>query len=372
MNKIEQDMEKIIVDDPISPSTRDLYPYIITQSQLSKEDIPKRQFIISEWMPEDSFGMVYAERGVGKSWFVMAMAVAIANGDPTFIGWEIHKKRSVLYIDGELTKAELKERFNGLCSKQLDNLFILPSETLYKDGRPISLDQPEEQEAVDKVLETLEKRNNRPQIIILDNLSTLRRTNNENDNSEASKILDWLISLRHRNFTVIVVHHSGKSGQQRGASIIEVPMDFVIKLQYTKDKQHEIHGIAYFEYSFDKIRLKQPRPSKGTLSLREDSDGNLKLLSSFTDKLPDRKFLILKYIKRHESKDRITIRDLSKNFGIANGTAHTDRRELVNEKFLDKKFQVTKEGDKILWEIWPNEFKEPLELDFVHKDDLPF
>ena len=49
-------------------------------------------------------------------------------------------------------------------------------------------------------------------------------------------------------------------------------MDFVIKLQYTKDKQHEIHGIAYFEYSFDKIRLKQPRPSKGTLSLREDSD----------------------------------------------------------------------------------------------------
>ena len=234
------------------------------------------------------------------------------------------------------------------------------------------MDQPEEQEAVDKVLETLEKKNNRPQIIILDNLSTLRRTNNENDNSEASKILDWLISLRHRNFTVIVVHHSGKSGQQRGASIIEVPMDFVIKLQYTKDKQHEIHGIAYFEYSFDKIRLKQPRPSKGTLSLREDSDGNLKLLSSFTDKLPDRKFLILKYIKKHESKDRITIRDLSKNFGIANGTAHTDRRELVNEKFLDKKFQVTKEGDKILWEIWPNEFKEPLELDFVHNDDLPF
>ena len=65
---------------------RDLYPYIITQKELSKEDIPKRKFVLGEWMPEDSFGMVYANRGVGKSWFCMAMAVAIANGDPTFLG----------------------------------------------------------------------------------------------------------------------------------------------------------------------------------------------------------------------------------------------------------------------------------------------
>ena len=372
MSNIENEIDQIISANPKSPLIRDLNPYLITQSQLSKEDIPKRQFILSQWMPEDSFGMVYAERGVGKSWFCMAMAVAIADGDPTFLGWEIHKKRSVLYIDGELTKAELKERFDGLCSKQLDNLYILPSETLYKDGNPISLDIPEEQEAIDNVLETLEKNNNRPQIIILDNLSTLRRRVNENDNGEASRLLDWLISLRHKNFTVIVVHHSGKSGQQRGASIIEVPMDFVIKLQFTKDRQHEIHGIAYFDYSFEKIRLKLPKPSSGTLSLQENSDGKLKLLSSYTDKLPDRKFLILKYLKKNETKEKITIRDLSKIFSIANGTAHTARRELVNEKLLDKKFKVTGEGDKILWEIWPNEFKELLELDLVHNDNLPF
>ena len=37
---------------------RDLYPYIITQKELSKEDIPKRKFVLGEWMPEDSFGMV--------------------------------------------------------------------------------------------------------------------------------------------------------------------------------------------------------------------------------------------------------------------------------------------------------------------------
>ena len=37
-----------------SSKERDLYPYIITQKELSKEDIPKRKFVLGEWMPEDS------------------------------------------------------------------------------------------------------------------------------------------------------------------------------------------------------------------------------------------------------------------------------------------------------------------------------
>ena len=69
MSNIDYEFKDIISDNPELPPSRDLYPYIITQSQLSKEDIPKRKFILAEWMPEDSFGMVYADRGVGKSWF---------------------------------------------------------------------------------------------------------------------------------------------------------------------------------------------------------------------------------------------------------------------------------------------------------------
>ena len=122
----ENRVEKLLADNAIlQEKVRDLSPYIITQKELSKEDIPKRKFVLGEWMPEDSFGMVYANRGVGKSWFCMAMAVAIANGDPTFLGWEIHEKRSVLYVDGEMAKVEIKERFDNLADQYLDNLFIL-------------------------------------------------------------------------------------------------------------------------------------------------------------------------------------------------------------------------------------------------------
>ena len=168
---ISAELKKIVASDEElnREQFRDLYPYIITQKELSKEDIPKRKFVLGEWMPEDSFGMVYANRGVGKSWFCMAMAVAIANGDPTFLGWEIHEKRSVLYVDGEMAKVEIKERFDNLADQYLDNLFILSSEMLYRDGKPICLDDVNEQLAIDNVLEKLEQEKTRHQILLLDN-----------------------------------------------------------------------------------------------------------------------------------------------------------------------------------------------------------
>ena len=58
-------------------------------------------------MPEDSFGMIYAPRGVGKSWLCMAMAVAIAEGRKTFLGWPINSQQNVLYIDREMAKVDL-------------------------------------------------------------------------------------------------------------------------------------------------------------------------------------------------------------------------------------------------------------------------
>ena len=174
---------------------RNLGKYIITQSQLHAEPIPSQKLLIDGWMPEDSFGMVYANRGVGKSWFCMALAVAIAEGRSSFLGWQINSQQNVLYIDGEMAKVELKERFDALCSKPLDNLFIMPSETLYRDGNPIALDDKAEQFAIDKMLQELDEAGNRAQVIVLDNLSTLRRGVNENDNTETQDLITWLVSL---------------------------------------------------------------------------------------------------------------------------------------------------------------------------------
>ena len=75
---------------------RSLIPFILTQEELSKQDIPPREYLLSEWMPKDSFGMVYAPRGVGKSWFCMALGVAVSEGKKRFLGWYLCAQHDVL------------------------------------------------------------------------------------------------------------------------------------------------------------------------------------------------------------------------------------------------------------------------------------
>ena len=128
---------------------------------------------------------------------------------------------------------------------------IMPSETLYLEGKPIALDDRPEQVAIDTMLEALDADGRRAQVIIFDNLSTLRRGVNENDNTETQALITWLVSLRHRGYTVVLVHHAGKSGQQRGASIIEVPMDYVIKLSTAENGKPVFGDSARFEFALD-------------------------------------------------------------------------------------------------------------------------
>ena len=106
-----EELKKIVAsNDAINQRPiRSLIPYIITQRDLMSQDIPPREYVLGEWMPKDSFGMIYAPRGLGKSWFCMALGVSIAQGQKIFLGWEVNEKHSVLYIDGEMAKVELKE-----------------------------------------------------------------------------------------------------------------------------------------------------------------------------------------------------------------------------------------------------------------------
>ena len=133
----------------------------------------------------------------------------------------------------------LKERTQLLFGVHGSEKFhLMPSEQLYQNGCPICLDMPQEHEAILRLLEHMEKVNKKPKLIVLDNLSTLRRGVNENDNSETKHLLIFLIKLRHLGYAVLVVHHTNKASKQRGASIIEVPMDYIMKLSHpAKAKQ---------------------------------------------------------------------------------------------------------------------------------------
>jgi hypothetical protein len=54
-------------------------------------------------------------------------------------------------------------------------------------------------------------------LIILDNLSCLLRTGKENDAESWQIIQSWILNLRAQGKSVLLIHHQGKSGTQRGS-----------------------------------------------------------------------------------------------------------------------------------------------------------
>ena len=126
------------------------------------------------------------------------------------------------------------------------------------------------------MLDALEADDRKPGLIILDNLSTLRRGVDENSNSETQSLVDFLVNLRHKGYAVLVVHHTNKAGKQRGASIIEVPQDFIIELKKPEGGA-AFHQGANFELSFSKIRGRAPESANFVAVLEEDADGKLAL-----------------------------------------------------------------------------------------------
>jgi putative DNA primase/helicase len=72
--------------------------------------------------------------------------------------------------------------------------------------------------------------------IILDNLSALASGVDENKGNEYEPIGQWLLELRRRKITVIVIHHAGRNGFMRGHSKREDACSWIIELRDAKNE----------------------------------------------------------------------------------------------------------------------------------------
>ncbi len=56
---------------------------------------------------------IYSPRGVGKSYFVLALCRALTTGT-AIAGWKVEKPVKVTYIGGEMSQQDLKKRVRAL------------------------------------------------------------------------------------------------------------------------------------------------------------------------------------------------------------------------------------------------------------------
>jgi putative DNA primase/helicase len=104
---------------------------------------------------------------------------------------------------------------------------------------------PRIQAELDRWLEGVE-------LLVLDNLSSLTAVIRDNDAESWNPIQYWLLSLRRRGISVVLIHHAGKNGEQRGTSRREDVLDTSISLRRPSD--YTVVEGARFEVHFEKAR----------------------------------------------------------------------------------------------------------------------
>jgi len=210
---------------------------------------PAREMLLSPILPRQGLCMLHAMRGIGKTFISLSVAYAVASGGKVFDRWGAPRSARVLFIDGEMPARTLQERLAALVAgsdlEPPDNDYLRILTPDMQDGPMPNLGTEAGQEAVAPLLEGVD-------LVVMDNLATLARIGRANDEESWLPVQGWLLGLRRRGLSVLMIHHQGKGGDQRGTSAKEDILDTVIRLDRPKDYRPE-QG-ARFEVHLTKAR----------------------------------------------------------------------------------------------------------------------
>ena len=231
------------------------------------EGWPGRDYLVEPFFPTCGIGLLFAPAGVGKTWVAQRQAIDLAKGE-SFLGFTVPKPRRVILIDGEMSEAQLHSRLkavlNGEPPPDPKHFRALSASTVMRQrGNPLDLSSETERQALMDAIEDLAE-TERPELLVLDNLSSLYSTLRENDiDVITGQVMSWCIRLRFLGVSVLLVHHAGKQGiggGPRGSSGFNGPLDWAVGLD---PKGDDDDSTPKFDFVFTKQRH-APVPRKKT------------------------------------------------------------------------------------------------------------
>ncbi len=236
-------------------------------------EFPERKFLIGDWLPEEGLALVYAYRGTGKSWIAMSASLALARGEK-FVVWDTPNPERVCYVQVEMPQRQDQDRFNLLLGDRPppENFTYLSYQKMIELGMPaLKLDKPGPQAAF---LKFLEEQPLPFKMITLDAYSALTSAEfDPNQAADVRPVVQFLIELRLRGYTVLLLQHTGKDQvTQRGSSALEDQLDTSILLH--RDPAYKGRE-AEFKVTFPKTRDLGVAESDLILTLQQQADGTL-------------------------------------------------------------------------------------------------
>lgn len=276
--------DKLSIEELIKTNPKERLSY--SGSALLGAKIKEREWLIEPLLKEKSSAMVYADAGVGKTWFSWGLLVAIAGGG-TFAGWTAEKARRVRVIDGEMNFNELRERLEGslkahpldVQEKALSNLSITPRQAQHWDTEFYDLNDEKYQNGLLGMLEESEQRGAPCDLVVLDNFSCLADVEDENSSAAFNGICKFLNRAKTMT-TVLLVHHTKKNAGRdtgggmsyRGSSKLGGIMEVCVALHKPDAADKPEHNGAAFTVKLEKFRgLREASTKDKLLALNPDS-----------------------------------------------------------------------------------------------------
>jgi putative DNA primase/helicase len=154
-------------------------------------------------------------------------------------------------------------------------------------------------------------------------LSTLARGLRENESDDWGGLQHWLLGLRRKKKGVLLIHHAGKGGQQRGTSRREDALDTVIALRRPSD--YEPDQGARFVVHLEKARgVVGADAAPFEAKLVETGDGGLAWAwSDLAGAQHDRAADLL--------RDGLSVRDVADEVGMTKSAVHRLKKRLDQE-----------------------------------------
>jgi putative DNA primase/helicase len=246
---------------------------IIDSDDVVQSEVAAERCIMKPWLKPESLTLLYGAAGVGKTFFCLSVGIAVTR--KLQIGkWAVENPVGCLYIEGEMTTGEIQSHLKAL-TKDLppvkEPLRFLTSEDMARKYNIVpNLTDKNWRDAISDMV----RENHNIGLLILDNVSSLAPNINENVKKDWDDINQWLISLKHLKKAVIIIHHAGINGNQRGSTGRIDNVTNAIKLKDLSGASDD-HRAA-FEVTFTKKRSIYGKDAEPfCMVIKEDVDSGL-------------------------------------------------------------------------------------------------
>jgi hypothetical protein len=193
-----------------------------------------------------SINQIFAYRGIGKSVVGHCLLAAMLKHENFLHLRSSGQDLRAVLVDGELPSVELQERLRQFVGKTQGRLMLITPEVMPTNYRFPVLSQAEDQMQFIREIEPF-----RPDIVVFDSLASCFRFDT-NDPDVWDLVNAFLRDLRTRGYCVLIMHHAGKLGSQRGRTDGDDDLDISIKLSPIQGWTPG-DGIR-FEWTYEKVR----------------------------------------------------------------------------------------------------------------------